>query len=250
MIRPVISLVLRSILVTTLQLCGWTATCWILGNIPLEFHWLTSILFKTLYSGELFFEPCRSVIQCHICLRVLVHLSKAQYRVWEYVDFRALETDDLFITSQRQILPWRVFRMNSFHSIGLIWLFGYQFFRYVKHLFRCEIFCISHGLPIVWVILHHEYRCLQCWRHIPHFTDCVSLSFVASTENCFCLLRTWSFTLCKNDLDPNDNSVSSSSIPNWCARSEQTTGLRVLSSINSSDFHPWEDQVVSILHSE
>ena len=47
----------------------------------------------------------------------------------------------------------------------------------------------------------------------------------------FYLFRTWSFTLWKNDLDPIDNSdsVSSSSITNWCARCEQTTGLSVLS---------------------
>ena len=72
--------------------------------------------------------------------------------------------------------------------------------------------------------------------NIPHITECSSLSSVASIEDCFCLFRTWSFTLFKNDLDPNDNSdsVSSSSTTNWCARCEQTTGLSVLSSINSS----------------
>ena len=80
------------------------------------------------------------------------------------------ETDDLFITKRRQILPWRVFPDYCFHSIDLIWLFGYQFFRFVEHLFHCEIFCIFDGMPIVWAILHHEYRCLQCRRqkHSPH----------------------------------------------------------------------------------
>ena len=67
--------------------------------------------------------------------------------------------------------------------------------------------------------------------NIPHIKECSSLSSVVSVEGCFCLICTWSFTLCKNDLDPNDNydSVSSSSITNWCARCEQTTGLSVLS---------------------
>ena len=44
----------------------------------------------------------------------------------------------------------------------------------------------------------------------PHITECLSLSFAASFEGCFCLFRTWSFTLCKNDLDPNDVSDSAS----------------------------------------
>ena len=93
-----------------------------------------------------------------------LHLSKTPYRIWKYVDFCALKTN-LFITNQRQILPWRVFPVNCFHSIYLIWLLGYQFLRFVEHLFHCEIFCISNGMPMVCVILHHEYRCFQWWRH-------------------------------------------------------------------------------------
>ena len=35
-----------------------------------------------------------------------------------------------------------------------------------KLLFHCEIDpCIFDGMPIVWVILLHEYRCFQCRRH-------------------------------------------------------------------------------------
>ena len=56
-------------------------------------------------------------------------------------------------------------KVNCLHSIDLIWLFGHQFLRYVEHLFHCEIFWILDGMLFVWVILHHEYRCLQCWRH-------------------------------------------------------------------------------------
>ena len=46
--------------------------------------------------------------------------------------------------------------------------------------------------------------------NIPYITERLSLSVVASFEDCFCLFRTWSFTLRKNDLDPNDNSDSAS----------------------------------------
>ena len=133
-------------------------------NIPLEFNWLTI----NSIQGSVFwwtFEPRQSVFPCYIWLRVLVYLSKTQYRIWKYEDLCALKIDDVFITNQRQILPWRVFPVVCFHSIDLIWLFGYQFLRYVEHLFHCEIFCIFDGMPIVWVILHHEYRWLQCWRH-------------------------------------------------------------------------------------
>ena len=44
--------------------------------------------------------------------------------------------------------------------------------------------------------------------NIPHITECLSLSFVASFEDWYCLFRTWSFTLCENNLNPNDNSDS------------------------------------------
>ena len=67
------------------------------------------------------------------------------------------------------------------------------------------------GMPIVWVILHHEYRCCNVEDiNIHHITECLSLSFVASFEDWYCLFRTWSFTLCKNDLDFNDISDSAS----------------------------------------
>ena len=46
--------------------------------------------------------------------------------------------------------------------------------------------------------------------NILHITECLSLSFVASFEDCFCLFCTTSCTLSKNDLDPNDNSDSAS----------------------------------------
>ena len=133
-------------------------------DISLEFHWLT---INSVQSSVFLwtFEPRQSVFPCHIWLWVLVHLSKADHRIWKYVNLRVRETDDLFIANQRQILPWRVFPVNCFHSIDLIWLFWYQFLWYVEQLFHCEIFCIFDRMSIVWVIRHHEYRCSQCWRH-------------------------------------------------------------------------------------
>ena len=52
-----------------------------------------------------------------------------------------------------------IFSLHRFHLVRN------QFRRYVERLFHCEIFCILDGMPIVWVILHHEYRWFQCWRH-------------------------------------------------------------------------------------
>ena len=86
--------------------------------------------------------------------------------------------------------------------------------------------------------------------NIPHITECSSLSSVASTEDCFCHFCTWSFTLFKNDLDPNDNSDSDSSFPmtNCSAlapRWGQTTSLR---SIMSSFF--FRNNVLGVLMRE
>ena len=249
----------------TLNLNSNSSTLWLSCNVvnPGKISHSNSIGSPSILSKSSVlwwtFEPRQSVFPCNIWLRVLVHLSKTQHRIWEYVDFCALGADDFFITNQRQILPWRVFPKNCFHSIDLVWQLGHQLFRYVEHLFHCEIFCIFDGMPIVWVILLHEYRCSQCWghKHSPYYRMFVAVCY-RIFEDCFCLFRTWSFTLCKNDLYPNDNSdsasvqefVSSFSITNWSACCEQITGLFVLSSTNSSDFHSWEDQILPIFHSD
>ena len=44
--------------------------------------------------------------------------------------------------------------------------------------------------------------------NIHHIKECLLLSCVASFEDWYCFFRTWSFTLCKNDLDFTDRSVS------------------------------------------
>ena len=148
---------------------SWTS--WLSCNVlnpgkifhPLEFHPLriNSVQVSVLRCS---FEPLQSLFPCSVWLGVLVYLTKTQYRIWKDVDLCALKTDDLFITNQRQILPWRVFPINCFHYIDLI-LFRHQFCGYVEHLFHCEIFFTLDGMPIVCVILSHEYRWLQCWRH-------------------------------------------------------------------------------------
>ena len=100
--------------------------------------------------------------------------------------------------------------------------------------------------------------------NIPHITECLSLSCVASFEDWSNIFRTRSFTLCKKDLDFNDKSdsvtvlesiTSSSTInlsvccvnkPGGCS----LTSLTVLTSITSSDFHSGEDHFSSAFHSE
>ena len=54
--------------------------------------------------------------------------------------------------------------------------------------------------------------------NIHHITECFSSFSVTFIEDRFCLFRTWSVTLFKNDLDLNDNSdsVSSSPMMNCC----------------------------------
>ena len=51
--------------------------------------------------------------------------------------------------------------------------------------------------------------------NIHHITECFSLTSVTFIEDRFGLVRTRSFTLFKNDLDPNDKSDSVSSSPMW-----------------------------------
>ena len=141
------------------------------------------------------------------------------------------------------------FQTNCFHSIDLT-LFTHQFRWCVEHLFHCEIFCILDGMPIVWVILSNEYRWLQCWRH-EHFPYhrmffvvfcCFFWGLVLPCnfiEDRFCLFRTWSFILSKNDLDPDEKSNSVPSSPMTICRGlaplwGQTTGFSVLSWFSSS----------------
>ena len=78
--------------------------------------------------------------------------------------------------------------------------------------------------------------------NIPHIIECFSPSSVTSMEDRFCLFRTWSFTLFKNDPDSTDNSNSVSSFPmiNCCGLAPLwgiTTGCPDLSHIEVSDFH-------------
>ena len=68
--------------------------------------------------------------------------------------------------------------------------------------FWWNVNCLSNSSP--WIQMHAKKEDIN----ILHITECLSLSFVASFEDWFCLFRTWSFTLCKNDLDCNDISDS------------------------------------------
>ena len=88
-------------------------------------------------------------------------------------------------------------------------------------------------------------------NNIHHIQECLLLSCVASFEDWFNIFRTRSFTLCKNDQDFNDmsdsamvlESVSPSSTINLfvCSATKpggcSLTGLPVLTSLTSSDFH-------------
>ena len=98
---------------------------------------------------------------------------------------------------------------------------------------------------------------------ILHIKECLLLICVASFEDWSNIFRTRSFTLCKNDLDFNDmsdsatvlESMSSSSTINLsecCANKPggcSSTSPTVLTSINSSDFHSWEDHFSSAISS-
>ena len=100
--------------------------------------------------------------------------------------------------------------VNWIHSINLIWLSDYQLFRYVEHLFHCEISsCILDGMKIFWVILSHEHKRTQCRRHKNSFFNKMFVAVLCCIfEDWSFIFRTRSFTLCKNVLDFNDMSDS------------------------------------------
>ena len=91
--------------------------------------------------------------------------------------------------------------------------------------------------------------------NIHHFLECLLLSCVVCFEDWSWIFRTRSFTLCKNDRDFDERSdsvavlesLSSSSTRNWSVCSVNKpggcslTGLTVLASNISSDFHSWEE---------
>ena len=191
----------------------WAATYWILGKYSTRSP-SAHRRFCQSFCVRRWFEPSQSVFPCIVRLGVLVYLTKTQYRIRKDVDLCALKIDDLFITNQRQILPLIIFPINYFHSRDLI-LFRHQFRRYVEH------FCLS----VRSVVFTMEWQ-LFWWffpintadsnvtdMNIHHIIVCFSPSSATFIEDRFCLFRTWSSTLLKNDLDSTDNSDSVSSFP-------------------------------------
>ena len=135
-----------------------------------------SIMSKVLYSGE-FFEPLQSLFPCSVWLRVLVYLTKTQYRIWKYVDFCALETlmtcsspirekyfheefsESIVFTPQHRSHLVRTPFSQICRTFVSVWDLLYSWCLSVRSL------AVRDGLTIVWVILSHEYRWFQCWRH-------------------------------------------------------------------------------------
>ena len=83
--------------------------------------------------------------------------------------------------------------------------------------FQCEICCIYNGMQIVWVIL-------SPWTL--HITECFFVVFWNIHRRLSVFFHTWSFTISKNDLDPNDNSILSP-VMNCCALAPRRGKQRV-----------------------
>ena len=84
-------------------------------------------------------KPIQLSFPSNIWCWVLMHLSMAWHKIWEYINLSVRETDDFFIIDQRYLFPWRIFPAIWSHSKNLTSLFDYQLFRHVKHLFESEI---------------------------------------------------------------------------------------------------------------
>ena len=193
-------------------LLHWAATCWILGNIPLEFHWLivdsvkVSVILKKISTIPIFVPMHRSIGG------VLENLPRAQHRIRKDVDLRALKIDNSFVTkNDRYFHEWFSQPIVSNPEISfcsdtnlvdmsstslsvrsVVFAMDWQLFR----LF----FPTNTADPIVTAIKIHQ------------ITECFSPSSVTFDIR-FCLVRTWSFTRFTNDLDSTDNSNSASSFP-------------------------------------
>ena len=112
-----------------------------------------SIVSKVLHCGELLNH---------------VHLSSHNLIVGSGSSYQGI-TQNLKIRKPLRARDWRLLHhqpkintsmknlpVNCIHSIDLVWLFGYQLFRNVEHLFHCEIVplyfwwnvnCLSNSFP-------------------------------------------------------------------------------------------------------
>ena len=163
--RLVSFLLVCSILTLTLGLR------WILGNIPLEFHWLTTNAQSSVFWCT--FDLLQSIFPYNVWLW-------AEYWIWEN--------------------QWRVFPVNSVHSMDLI--------RLLLIIFSVmSIICLIERLfPFLMERKFSEHS-------FPLKTDVSNVedTFHVLKNVCFCLLHnfedwskifhTRSFTLCKNGLD-------------------------------------------------
>ena len=69
-----------------------------------------------------------------------------------WIVFHQSETNTSLKKSSRSI--------NCFHSIDRN-VFRHQFYRFLEHLFHCDVLSILDGTPLVWIILSHEFRWFQ-----------------------------------------------------------------------------------------
>ena len=216
-----------------------------------------SILSKNLYSGGPF-EPRQSVFPCHIWLRVLVHLSKTKYRIWEYVDTCALETDDMFIINQRQILPHRIFPINCVHSRDLIWLSISQICRTSVSLWDLLYFwwnanCLCFSSPRIQMLPMSKTQTFPNYKNVCrslllHLLSIVFASFALDHSPCARMI--WILTTilillrCKEFVSTFSINELVRSL--WANNGSSPFYRPSIHQI----FHSWEDQALSSSHPE
>ena len=94
-------------------------------NIPLEFHWLAvnSVQVSVFLRC---FEPLQSLFPYNVWLGVLVYLTQKIQNM--EIRRPSCAEDWWLVHHQRQILPWKIFWINCFHSTDLM-LLGDKFRR-------------------------------------------------------------------------------------------------------------------------
>ena len=162
------------------SLLHWTATYWILGKyftrIPLAHRRFCRnfYILKKILTIPIFVSMHRSIWGSRV---------SDQHTIENLKKRRTLCAENWWLVRhKRQILQCIIFPINCFHSID-------------SHLVQ-EIFWILDGTLIVWVILYHENKCLQCWKHeySPFYKKCFFVVFCNIHRKSFYPRMIWILT--------------------------------------------------------
>ena len=185
----------RSLQTWTLLLDGWTVTYRILGNfgtripsVHLKFCRRLCILLNSWTTST-----------CHSRRYLIVVSSSSFQGMTQNLRKQTSRSRDWGLPSSaiKIIFPWGIIPVNCVDTINLIWLSDYQLFKYVTDS------DILRPFPVF--SMERKFSENSC----PKNTDACHVEDIDNphtSDEWSNIFRTRSFTLCKNDLDPNEES--------------------------------------------